>query len=94
MNPGTNVPSGFVYSRANPLLGPLADHGGGLKTYSLLPGSPAIQAGSQSYLAFPGPTDARGLPRMVGGTIDIGASSARGMSSRTPTTAVPARSAW
>jgi hypothetical protein len=58
-------------------LGPLADNGGPTQTMALLRGSPAIQAGDTAppSPSFPAPpaTDQRGLPRIVDGTIDIGA---------------------
>jgi hypothetical protein len=44
---------------ADPLLGPLADNGGPTRTMALLPGSPALDAGS----AFGLSTDQRGQPR-------------------------------
>jgi hypothetical protein len=44
---------------ADPLLGPLADNGGPTRTMALLPGSPALDAGSALGLS----TDQRGLPR-------------------------------
>ncbi|MBN1889605.1 MAG: DUF11 domain-containing protein [Thermoflexales bacterium] len=47
-------------SHTNPLLGPLADYGGGTLSYALLPNSPAIDAGDPA--ACP-PTDQRGQPR-------------------------------
>src|SRR5262249_47904347 len=56
----------------NPLLGPLANNGGPTLTHALLPGSPALDAGDNTGApAF----DQRGpgFPRIVGGTIDIGA---------------------
>jgi hypothetical protein len=55
-------------------LGPLSYNGGPTETMALLPGSPAINAGNNSVTA--GVTfDQRGtgFPRIVGGTVDIGA---------------------
>jgi hypothetical protein len=57
---------------SNPGLGPLASNGGPTPTVALLPGSPAIAGGSTAYVS-PGETDQRGLPRVVNGTVDIGA---------------------
>jgi hypothetical protein len=51
---------------ADPLLGPLQDNGGPTKTMALMPGSPAIGAGSGCPA-----TDQRGAPRT--GACDIGA---------------------
>jgi hypothetical protein len=53
----------------DPRLGPLADNGGPTLTHALLPDSPARGAGSPTNTP---PTDQRGLPRVVGGEIDIG----------------------
>jgi hypothetical protein len=56
----------------DPMLGPLADNGGPTLTHALLPGSPAIDAGDNSNA----PTwDQRGpgFPRIVNGTVDVGA---------------------
>jgi hypothetical protein len=56
----------------DPLLSHLADNGGPTQTMALLPGSPAIDAGDNTNA----PTwDQRGpgFPRVVNGTIDIGA---------------------
>ncbi len=44
------VPASAIASTADPRLGPLADHGGGLMTYSLLPGSSAVDLGRTSNL--------------------------------------------
>jgi hypothetical protein len=54
----------------DPLLGPLQDNGGPTQTMALLAGSPAIDAGDNTDAPA---TDQRGFPRIVGGTIDIGA---------------------
>jgi hypothetical protein len=59
----------------NPLLGPLANYGGPTLTMALLPGSPAIDAGSSAY---GGSTDQRGKPRV--GATDIGAFESQGFS--------------
>ena len=59
----------------DPLLGPLADNGGLTFTYALLPGSPAIDAGS---LVAGLTTDQRGIARPQGAAPDIGAYESRG----------------
>jgi hypothetical protein len=58
----------------NPVLAPLGNYGGTSETMALLPGSPAIDAGTSG----PGipTTDERGLPRF--GTVDIGAFESQG----------------
>jgi len=65
---------------ADPLLGPLADNGGPTLTHALLPGSPAIDAGSDAKANEAGLTrDQRGYGRFGDGdqdatpTVDIGA---------------------
>jgi hypothetical protein len=57
----------------DPLLSPLGDHGATTQTLALLPGSPAIDAGDNSLIPAGVTTDQRGLPRVVNGTVDIGA---------------------
>jgi Dockerin type I domain len=64
----------------DPTLGPLQDNGGPTQTMALLPGSPAINAGSNALAVDPSTgqpltTDQRGIgyARIVGGTVDIGA---------------------
>ncbi|MCK4315337.1 MAG: hypothetical protein KAW49_07970 [Anaerolineae bacterium] len=47
----------------DPMLGPLADNGGDIKTHALLPGSPAIDAIPAISCTLP--TDQRGAPRPV-----------------------------
>ncbi|HEV3204865.1 MAG TPA: choice-of-anchor Q domain-containing protein, partial [Gemmataceae bacterium] len=55
----------------DPQLGPLRNNGGFVLTRALLPGSPAVNSGNNTL--FTGPSDERGYPRIVGGTIDMGA---------------------
>jgi hypothetical protein len=59
----------------DPLLGPLADNGGPTMTMALLPGSPAIDAGSNDSVPAGVQYDQRGpgFQRIVNGTVDIGA---------------------
>ncbi len=56
------------------LLGPLQGNGGPTNTMALLANSPAINAGDPSYV-YPFTEDQRGagFPRIVAGTVDIGA---------------------
>jgi predicted outer membrane repeat protein len=61
---------GTASSPINPLLGPLQNNGGTTPTQTLLAGSPAVDGGN---ILFAAATDQRGLPRVVNGTIDIGA---------------------
>lgn len=61
---------GTPVSTADPLLDPLGDNGGPTETFKLLPGSPAIDAGSDT--ACPA-TDQRGSIRPTGSHCDIGA---------------------
>ena len=60
----------------DPMLGPLADHGGATRTHAPLPGSPLIDAGGDAEavdrLGLPLALDQRGLLRRFG-TVDIGA---------------------
>lgn len=61
---------GNSLGNTDPKLGPLADNGGPTKTMSLLPGSPAIDAGDDAA----GPNfDQRGFVRPTGARSDIGA---------------------
>jgi CSLREA domain-containing protein len=58
------------HPKTDPLLAALADNGGPTRTFALLPGSPAIDAGSAEGC----PThDQRGIVRPVGAGCDIGA---------------------
>jgi len=59
----------------SPNLGPLANNGGPTLTYSLLAGSPAIDAGNNAIIPAGITTDQRGagFNRISGSTVDIGA---------------------
>jgi len=68
----TNGVNGNIVGVNDPKLGPLQDNGG--PTFTMLPlnGSPAINAGNNALVSTLA-TDQRGLPRISGGTVDIGA---------------------
>ena len=57
----------------NPLLAPLGNYGGPTQTMPLLPGSPALDAGSNALIPAGITTDQRGFQRIVNGVVDIGA---------------------
>lgn len=57
----------------NPDLGPLANNGGPTRTYALMPGSPAIDNGSDAIIPSGITMDQRGLARISGSSVDIGA---------------------
>lgn len=73
-----------------PLLAPLGNYGGPTATQALLPGSPAINAGSN---ALAPPFDQRGIARPQLTTVDVGAFESRGfvlsLISGTPQSAPP-----
>jgi hypothetical protein len=56
-----------------PRLAPLGNCGGPTPTMPPLPGSPAVDRGSNALVPAGVLTDQRGLPRIVNGTVDIGA---------------------
>jgi hypothetical protein len=76
----------------NPRLAPLGNYGGPTQTMALLPGSPALNAGSNAFAA--GATDQRGLPRIAGGAVDIGAFESQGFLSTTVATCDPGTGTW
>ena len=65
---GTTASTHFAI---NPLLAPLADNGGLTQTHLRLPGSPALNTGSNSQ-AFATDQRGAGFARMIGGTADRG----------------------
>jgi N-acetylneuraminic acid mutarotase len=72
-------PTTHNVTNVNPLLGPLSLNGGPTMTHALLTGSPAINAGSnalavdQSGVALTTDQRGSGFPRIINGTVDIGA---------------------
>jgi hypothetical protein len=72
----TVVDQGGTQRNVDPLLGPLANNGGPTQTMALLAGSPAIDHGPVPVPSFPlNDNDQRGagFPRVVNGTVDVGA---------------------
>jgi hypothetical protein len=72
-----NGDNGNIVGVADPKLGPLADNGGPTLTLALLPGSAAIDAGSNALAVGPDgkplQSDQRGRQRIVGRSVDMGA---------------------
>jgi hypothetical protein len=66
---------GGIVSTADPLLAPLGSYGGPTQTMALLPGSPALDAGTGSGAPA---TDQRGISRPQGAAVDIGAFESQG----------------
>ena len=56
----------------NPALQALANNGGSTQTHAILAGGPAVNAGDPSGAGLPA-TDQRGLTRVSGGVVDMGA---------------------
>lgn len=63
--------AGTSLLNVNPLLGPLADHGGSTMTHLPAGISPALNAGDPAFAAPPA-LDQRGMPRKLDTRIDIG----------------------
>ena len=72
-----NGANGNIVGVADPKLAPLGDYGGPTQTMPPLPGSPAIDHGSNALAIGPDRkpllTDQRGYYRIFNGTVDIGA---------------------
>lgn len=81
---------GTFSSPLDPRLGPLGDYGGDTLVHLLLSDSPALNAGDNSAATA---TDQRGLSRIVGGTIDIGAVEMQASDWETPSATLNG-SAW
>ena len=73
----TNGVNGNIVG-VSPLLAPLGNYGGPTQTMPPLPGSPVIGAGSTVLIPAGITTDQRGEPRIVNGTVDIGAFESQG----------------
>ena len=77
----------------NPMLGPLQNNGGATFTHSLLPGSPAINAGDPNFTPPP-LFDQRGagFDRVVNGRIDVGSFELQGQGPTPTATPTPTAS--
>lgn len=73
---GASVVPGDTILGQDPLLGPLADHGGSTPTHRLLAGSPALEAGNNSR-GLESDQRGPGFARVVGNSADIGAFESR-----------------
>ncbi len=68
-----NLIGGPIHGIIDPMLRELSDNGGPTQTLALLPGSPAIDVGSNALIPTGVTTDQRGYARIVSGTVDMGA---------------------
>ncbi|HQR36518.1 MAG TPA: choice-of-anchor Q domain-containing protein, partial [Blastocatellia bacterium] len=71
----SNGVNGNIVTASSPLLGALGSNGGYVQTHALLPGSLAINAGTNTGAPS---TDPRGIARPQQSTVDIGAYESRG----------------
>jgi hypothetical protein len=88
--PNITLPGGTL--SADPMLGPLANNGGPTLTMGLLAGSPALGAGSNPN-EYTNDQRGPGFPRVVNGSVDIGAFQGT-VAAPTPPVPAPALSAW
>jgi uncharacterized protein (DUF2141 family) len=72
-NAFVNGVNGNIVGINNPQLSPIGSNGGPTHTLVPLPGSPAIDAGNSNLIPSGITTDQRGLSRIVGKAVDIGA---------------------
>jgi len=80
---GSYTPGPGDLFNTDPLLGPLQNNGGPTLTYSVLKGSPAINAGDLNFTPPP-LTDQRGYLRVYDGRIDIGSVEVQPVPTPTP----------
>jgi hypothetical protein len=74
---GTGI-TGTTPLTSNPMLAVLGSYGGLTQTMAVLPGSPAIDAGSNAAIPTGTTTDQRGAPRIFNVTVDLGAFEGQG----------------
>lgn len=71
---GTDLSFASTGTTLADLLSPtLADNAGPTRTHALVPGSPALNAANNALIPVDLTTDQRGYPRILDGTVDIGA---------------------
>ena len=83
---GASISGAGNLTGQDPLLGTLGYYGGTTRTIPLLPGSPAINTGSNALIPSGVTEDQRGLARIVDGTVDIGAYESQPMTLMVDTT--------
>jgi hypothetical protein len=102
-DPTADIQGGYTGSHnltGTVALGPLAGNGGPTMTQALLAGSPAIDAGDSSLIPIdpstgkPYAMDQRGLTRVVGSKVDIGAFEVQPTDSTVALTASPGRTVY